>query len=94
MSSENKKGENDKDKDKDKLVTIHIDGQQKQSPNPTSGSALHVLGAVKAGYDLFREVPGKGDDEPIANSEAVVLVKNGDRFYSAQQSLNPGAAWM
>jgi len=74
-------------------VSIHIDGHEEKSPNPTTGAALYVLGGVKAGYELFREVPGKGDDELIKNNKNVVELKNGQHFYSAEQSLNPGAPW-
>jgi hypothetical protein len=71
-------------------VHIIIDKKEKTSPNPTTGAALYVLGQVQAGYELFREVHGKGDDEPIPNDGTVVNLKNGDHFYSAQQTLNPG----
>jgi hypothetical protein len=71
-------------------VSIIIDKSEKKSPNPTTGSALYSLGAVKQGYDLFRETKGHGDDEFIANKDVTVHLKNGDHFFSAQQSLNPG----
>lgn len=72
-------------------ITIHIDKKQYKSPSPTTGAALYTLGLVAAGYDLWREVHGKGDDEMIANDATQVVLKNGDHFYSAQSSLNPGA---
>ena len=75
----------------DDQITIHIDGKQYKSPSPTTGAALYVLGHVATGYDLWREVHGKGDDELIANDAKPVMLKNGDHFYSAQSSLNPGA---
>jgi hypothetical protein len=71
-------------------VHIIIDKKEKVSPNPTTGAALYVLGQVQAGYELFREVHGKGDDEPIPNNATQISLKNGDHFYSAQQTLNPG----
>ena len=71
-------------------VTIIIDKKERKSPNPTTGAALYALGPVAAGYDLWREVHGKGDDELIANDAKPVQLKNGDHFYSAQSSLNPG----
>lgn len=72
-------------------VTIHIDKKQYKSPNPTTGAALYLLGQVAAGYDLWREAHGKGDDELIANNATQVVLKDGDDFYTAQSSLNPGA---
>lgn len=72
-------------------ITIHIDKNQYKSPSPTTGAALYALGHVATGYDLWREVHGKGDDELIANNTTQVVLKNGDHFYTAQSSLNPGA---
>ncbi len=71
-------------------VNIIIDKKHKTSPASTTGAALYQLGEVRDGYELFREVHGKGDDEPIANDATSVNVKNGDHFYSAQKTLNPG----
>jgi hypothetical protein len=73
-------------------VNITIDRHHFKSPNPTTGTALYALGSVAAGYDLFREVHGHGDDELIPNNGASIELHNGDKFYSAQQSLNPGGS--
>lgn len=73
-------------------VSIHIDKQNLKSPTPTTGHALYILGNVDATkYDLFLEVPGKGDDVLIANDGSPIDVKNGSHFYTAQNNLNPGA---
>lgn len=74
-----------------KNVHITIDNHGYESPEVTTGAALYSLGRVKAEYDLFREVPGKGDDELIPNSGAAVRVHAGELFYSAKRTLNPGA---
>ena len=71
-------------------VEIHIDKKNYRSPNPTTGSALYSLGTVAAGYDLFEEIPGPGDDRPIPNDATTIELKNGTHFYTAKQSLNPG----
>ena len=71
-------------------VNIVIDKEHYRSPNPTTGAALYKLGKVKPGYDLFREVHGHGDDEKIPNDGTTIHLKNGDQFYSAQSTLNPG----
>jgi hypothetical protein len=71
-------------------VNITIDKQHKKSPSPTTGAALYVLGAVNPGYDLFRETHGHGDDELIQNNNTEYTLHDGDKFYSAQQTLNPG----
>ncbi|MEN6489233.1 MAG: hypothetical protein ABFD66_10225 [Smithella sp.] len=80
----------DKDKPSHDQINIVIDKKHLTSPNPTNGNALYALGEIGEGYDLFREVHGQGDDEFIARSEAEVSLHNGDHFYSAQSSLNPG----
>lgn len=72
-------------------VSIIIDKKEYKSPNPTTGAALYLLGKVASGYDLFREVRGKGDDELIPNNSTEVKLHEGDHFYSAQSTLNPGA---
>jgi len=71
-------------------VNITLDGKHKKSPNPTTGAALYLLGEVKSGYDLFRETHGQGDDELIRNDATQYALHDGDKFYSAQQTLNPG----
>lgn len=75
-----------------KHATVHItiDRDTKVSPNPTTGAALYVLGQVRSGYDLFREVHGHGDDELIKNDANEITLKEGDHFYTAQSKLNPG----
>jgi len=73
------------------MVVIHIGKERKESPNPTTGKALYNLGSVDCGtMDLFRELPGKGDDELILCDETIIRLKNGDHFYTAQKTLNPG----
>ncbi|MBS1521307.1 MAG: multiubiquitin domain-containing protein [Bacteroidetes bacterium] len=77
---------------KPKEVSIHIDKKEYKSPSPTTGAALYILGSIDATtYDLFLEVKGKGDDEPIENDTKEVDLKDGDHLYTAQKNLNPGA---
>ena len=72
-------------------VSIHIDKKEYKSPNPTTGAALYKLGSINTEkYDLFLEVPGRGDDKLIANDDTQLELKNGEHFYSAQKNLNPG----
>jgi hypothetical protein len=80
----------DKDKDKDHDIQIHIDNKgYKASKNPMTGTELKQLGGIAGNYDLWQKVPGK-DDKLIKDSDSVQL-KNGDHFYSAPSSLNPGS---
>jgi hypothetical protein len=72
-------------------VNIHIDRTKFTSPTPTIGSALYALGGIRSGYDLYREAHGTGDDELIRNDQTEYALHDGDKFYSAQSTLNPGA---
>jgi len=79
------------DKKSHHLVEVSIDRKHHKSPDPTTGAALYVLGAVPANYDLWREVCGKGDDELVPNDGTKIDLKEHEKFYSAQRTLNPGA---
>lgn len=79
-------------KQKDTLK-IHIDKNNYESPDPTTGAALYALGNINPEeYDLFKEVHGHGDDLPIANNSTEVNVTNGDHFFSVKKKLNPGGS--
>lgn len=66
-------------------VRIHIDQHRYESPNPTTGAALYVLGKVAAGLELFREVRGNREDEPVENGPQTVHLHEGDHFHSGQR---------
>jgi hypothetical protein len=70
---------------------ITIDRREFRSPNPTTGHALYALGGVPKGYVLYREARGHGDDELIPDSGASIELHDGEKFYTAQSSLNPGS---
>jgi hypothetical protein len=76
--------------DKHQQVNIHIDKKKFESPNPTTGTALYLLGGINTGFVLFKEVHGQGDDIQIKNDSTAITLKDGDHFYSAKDSLNPG----
>lgn len=61
---------------------IHIDQKPYDSPNPTTGAALYVLGNVPAGLELFREVTGDKEDKPIENGTEVIHLKEDEHFHS------------
>jgi len=63
-------------------VRIHIDQKPYESPNPTTGGALCVLGNVPAGLELYREVRGDREDPPIENGPEVVHLKEDEHFHS------------
>jgi hypothetical protein len=71
-------------------VNITIDRKHFTSPSPTTAQALYSLGQVPPDYVLFRETHGSGDDELIPNTPVEIELHDGDKFYSAQSTLNPG----
>ena len=62
--------------------SIHIDKKQYHAPSKEmTGQELKALGSVPEDYMLFKVVPGPDPDEPIGDTE-IVLLKNGNHFYS------------
>lgn len=69
-------------KDHHHKVRIHIDQKVHESPNPTTGADLYVLGEVKPGLELFREVRGDREDPAIENGSETVHLREDDHFHS------------
>jgi hypothetical protein len=65
-------------------VRIHIDRHAYESPNPTTGAALYALGKVPAGFQLYREVQGDQEDEPIHNDNEKEHLTKDEHFYSKE----------
>ena len=63
-------------------VRIHLDQKPYDSPNPTTGEALYVLGNVTAGLELYREVTGDKEDRPIEDGPEIVHLKEDEHFHS------------
>jgi len=73
-------------------VKIFIDKQPKESPNPTTGHALYILGSIDSqNYDLYRETHHGGDDELIKDDATPIELHEGDHFFSSPKKINPGA---
>jgi hypothetical protein len=53
-----------------------------ESPNPTTAAALHLLGHVAPGLELYREVNGNREDEPIESGPEIVHLKQDEHFHS------------
>ncbi|MBS1993460.1 MAG: multiubiquitin domain-containing protein [Cyanobacteria bacterium SZAS LIN-3] len=65
-------------------VRVHIDQQKYHSPTPTTGSALYALGKVDSGQELFREVHGDHEDEPIENGSGIIHLHEDEHFHSGK----------
>jgi hypothetical protein len=73
------------EKKRDHLVRIHIDRHPYESPNPTTGGALYILGKVRDGFQLYREATGNEEDEPIHNDDEKERLKQDEHFYSKKE---------
>ena len=65
-------------------VRIHIDQHPYHSPNPTTGAALYLLGHVRPGYELFKEVDGNREDKPVPNDDSAIRLHQDDHFHSSE----------
>jgi len=63
-------------------MRIHIDQKHYESPSPTTGEALYMLGNVAAGMELYREVSGDREDAPIEKGSETVHLKEDEHFHS------------
>jgi len=63
-------------------VRIHIDRQPYESPDPTTGAALYVLGKIGGHRELFREIDGDREDELVPNDATALRLKKDEHFYS------------
>jgi hypothetical protein len=67
---------------KHREVRIHIDRQPYESPTPTTGAALYALGGIGPHRELFREVGGNHEDEPVARDDVHIVLEQDQHFYS------------
>ena len=65
-------------------VRVFIDQEAYHSPDPTTGSALYVLGKVEPGMELFREVTGDKEDPEVPNGPEAVHLKEDEHFHSGK----------
>lgn len=73
-------------------IPIMIDGRPYKAPKtPMTGAELKALAGVAADYDLWFETPGPADDQKLADGTPFP-VRQGNHFYSAQRTINPGAS--
>src|ERR1035437_2474559 len=65
-------------------VNIFIDQHSYESPKPTTGAALYVLGKVEPGLELFREVTGDREDPEVPNGPETIHLKEDEHFHSGR----------
>lgn len=65
-------------------VRVHVDQNPYDSPNPTTGTALYALARIHEGHELFREVDGDHEDEPVPNDGHELRLKQDEHYHSAK----------
>jgi hypothetical protein len=64
-----------------KKVHISIEHEHFESPTPTTGAALYVLGKIPDGNTLYREQPGPHEDPPVPRDDHEIHLHDGEKFY-------------
>src|SRR5580693_3730414 len=64
------------------LMRIHINRQAFESPDPTTGEALYLLGEIPTHERLYREVDGDKEDKPVPRDGTHLHLKEDEHFYS------------
>ena len=64
------------------LVRIHINRQPYESPDPTAGEALYILGSIPKHEKLYREVGGDKEDIFVPRDDAHIHLTKDEHFYS------------
>jgi len=70
--------------ERSRQVRIHMDQKPYHSPDPTTGAALYALAGVAPGLELYREVQGNLEDEPIENGPEIVHLGQDEHFHTGQ----------
>ena len=70
-----------------RLVRIHINREPYQSPSTTTGAALYSLAGIEHHQELFREVDGDEEDQPIASDATELKLDQDEHFYSKKEFL-------
>jgi len=64
------------------LVRIHINREPYESPDPTTGDALYMLGSIPRHEKLYREVGGDKEDKFVPRDDEHVHLTKDEHFYS------------
>jgi hypothetical protein len=56
-------------------VPIQIDQQAYRSPNPTTGAALYALAGLTEDLDLFRDIDGNPENDPVPDDDVEVQLR-------------------
>jgi hypothetical protein len=65
-------------------MLVHINRKSYESPDPTTGEALYVLGEIPEHEKLYREVDGDKEDKFVPKDKEPVRLKENEHFYSQE----------
>ncbi|UOF02886.1 multiubiquitin domain-containing protein [Bdellovibrio reynosensis] len=64
---------------------IHIDREEFESKNPTTGKALYKLADIPDNRELFKSVTGDSEDFLISRDDHEVVLHEDDHFYTQKE---------
>ena len=70
---------------KPREVRVHIDEERHLSQRVTTGAALYELGKVAAEHQLYRDVQGNREDEPIFRDVEIFNLEQDEHFHSSDK---------
>ena len=66
-------------------VRVHIDRVAYETETPTTGAALYALADIGPHFELFREVEGSDEDDPIPRDGTPIALREDEHFYSQKE---------
>lgn len=63
-------------------VRIHINRKAYESPNPTTGEAVYILGDISEREKLYREIGGDKEDKFVSRDDHHIDLTEDEHFYS------------
>jgi hypothetical protein len=66
-------------------VRVHIDRVAHETETPTTGAALYALAEIGQHFELFREVEGDDEDDPIPRDGTPIRLREDEHFYSQKE---------
>src|SRR5262245_16132176 len=70
--------------DKTHQIRIHIHQEPYESPSPTTGQALYILGKIPKGFDLYSEVRGDREDTASPNGPEALHLSLDEHFHRGE----------
>jgi len=64
------------------MIRIHINRETYESPSPTTGEALYILGEIPTHEKIYREVEGNHEDQLVLRDDDQIHLSNDEHFYS------------